>query len=119
MRLFNSESLYNVKTGKWEERFWIDGVLTDSDLYFYELEREKELEQIKFKSQEVEVDPCEGCKCKGCCEEEFDYEDILDIFVGRILDTGGCPGCIREILDEFADMFLPDDEEIDENEVLN
>lgn len=116
MRLFTSESIYNVKTGQWEERFWVDGIIKDADEYFFEMDREKELEQNKIFNKENEPDPCEGCECKGCCceENEFDYDDLLDVFVGRILEIGPCRNCLRNLLDEFADIFIPDDE--DENE---
>lgn len=114
MRLFTSESIYNVKTGQWEERFWIDGIIKDADEYFFEMDREKKLEQNKIFNQEIEPDPCEGCECKGCCkccEDEFDYEDLLDVFVNRILEIGPCKNCLKDLLDEFADIFLPDEDE--------
>jgi len=120
MRLFTSESIYDVKTGQWEERFWIDGIITDGDSYFFEQDREKKLEadkllkQIELENDINEVDPCEGCECRDCCEvnnEGFNYEDLLDIFVDRILDVDSCPNCTRAILDEFANIFLSDDED--------
>jgi len=122
MRLFTSESIYDVKTGQWEERFWIDGIITDGDSYFFEQDREKKLEadkllkQIELEDDINEIDPCEGCECKGCCEccedefEKFDYEDLLDLFVDRILEIGPCPVCLRNLLDEFADIFIPDED---------
>ena len=120
MRLFTSESIYNVKTGQWEERFWIDGKSVDADEYFFQQDREKKLEsdkllkQIELEDDIDEIDPCENCKCRDCCEAEdnegFDYEDLLDVFVGRILDTEGCPMCIRDILDEAISIFIPDEE---------
>ena len=59
---------------------------------------------------------CKDCKDECCeeCEDDderiegFDYGELLDIFVGRIQDTGGDFYEIREILDEFADIFIPD-----------
>jgi len=124
MRLFTSESFYNIKIGRWDERFWIDGIITDPDDYFFEQDREKKLEAEKL-LKEIKIDPCEGCECRGCCGAEdeiegFDYEDLLDIFVSRILAAEGCPSCTKAILDEFADIFLPDEDELDEiNENLN
>jgi len=120
MRLFTSESLFNIKTGQWEERFWIDGIITDGESYFFEQDREKKLEadkllkQIELENDIEEIDPCEGCRCRDCCEAEnegFDYEDLLNVFVDRILEIGPCPNCLRNLLDEFADIFIPDDEE--------
>ena len=35
----------------------------------------------------------------------------MDIFTKRIQDTGGCPGCINNILDEFADNFFDEYED--------
>lgn len=118
MRLFNSESVYVAQLGKWEERFWIDGKLVDGDLYFFELDREKEIENKKLQNHQFENNPCDVCPCKDCCEDddEFDYEDLLDVFVDRILNTEGCPGCIADILDEFADIFIPDEDEFEEYE---
>jgi len=117
MRLFTCESLFDIKSGKWEDRHWIDGILVDGDLYFFELEREKELEAKKLLKQcefedEEDFDPCEGCQCRCCEAEGFTYDDLLDIFVGRILETEGCSGCIKDVLDEFADIFIGDDEDL-------
>ena len=59
----------------------------------------------------------EGCEdCEGCKVEEFDYGELLELFAYRVIDTGGCPECIKEILDEFADIFIPD---YDEDEFEN
>ncbi len=122
MRLFTSESIYNIETGHWEERFWIDGIITDGESYFFEQDREKKLEadkllkQIELENDIDDIDPCEGCKCRDCCEaedvEEFDYEDLLDVFVGRILEIGPCPICLRNLLDEFADIFIGDEDDL-------
>jgi len=61
---------------------------------------------------DCENDCCE--ECEGCKVEGFDYGELLEIFTKRIQDTGGCPECIKEILDEFADIFIPD---YDEDEI--
>jgi len=55
-------------------------------------------------------------ECEGCGDDEFDYGDLLEIYTKRIQETEGCPECIKEILDEFADIFIPDYDE-DEFEI--
>lgn len=97
MKLFSSESIYNAKTDKWEERYSIDGILVDGDLYFFEMEREKELEANKLlkatEDEEYEYDCCDYCDCVECTIERY-VEELQEI-------TGGCPGCIRDVLMEF------------------
>lgn len=95
MRLFQSESQYNVKTGKWEEYFWIDGKEVDGDAYFYEMEIENKLENDKLLKQ-IEIEEEDECDCCDC------IECTLDRFVDQIQEiNGGCPHCIREVLQEF------------------
>ena len=44
MNLFKSESLYDSDNGKWIEKYWINEEEVDGDLYFYKLDREKDIE---------------------------------------------------------------------------
>lgn len=61
--------------------------------------------------EEDMVEECCGC-CECCCEDEgIGYDDLLDIFTYKILETQGCPGCIRDILDEAFSLFIPDEDE--------
>lgn len=114
MRLFQSESIFNVKTDEWEDRYWIEGKIVDGDLYFFELERERHLEIEKLKEAITEQN--DGCGCDGNCEEcslheddEEDQEDFCDCPECTILRysqeiqeiTGGCHGCIEECLTRF------------------
>ena len=92
MRLFESRSQYNVKTGKWEECFWIDGQEVNGDDYFYELDQEKEIEINKLK-EAIEIEEDDFCDCVECTIERY-VEELQEI-------TGGCPGCIRDVLMEF------------------
>jgi len=56
------------------------------------------------------------CDCENeCCEnyeeckvEEFDYRELLELFTCRIQETNGNKNSIKSILDEFADIFIPD-----------
>ena len=63
---------------------------------------------------DCENDCCEDCE--GCKIEEFDYGELLDIFAERIQETNGNKNSIKSILDEFADIFIPDynEDEIDD-----
>ena len=125
MKLFSSESIFNAKTGKWEERYWINGNPVDGDLYFFEQDVEKKLEADKLLKQiEIEdriniIDPCDGCKCRECCEaeDELTYDELLEIFVDRILEIGPCPVCLKELLDIFAEEiidFVDDEDEYED-----
>lgn len=73
----------------------------------------------------IKVDMCDVGECGWCgdceevvsdkCDEGITYDELLDEFVERIQNTEGCPSCIREILNEFADIFIPEeDEDIEE-----
>lgn len=112
MRLFTSESMYNVQSDKWEERFWIDSQLVDGDLYFFELEREKELEIQKLKDEaKEEID--EQCDCPEC---------TINRYVSKLVEmTDGCPECIRQVLEEYlcdiVDHIVIENEEEDKNEI--
>jgi len=54
----------------------------------------------------------EGCEdCEGCKVEGFDYGELLELFTCRIMDADKDFQLVKEILDEFADIFIPDYEE--------
>ena len=50
----------------------------------------------------------ENCCCCDCCREDelMTVNKLLDIYTERILDTQGCPDCIREILDDLVDEII-------------
>jgi len=53
-------------------------------------------------------------ECCGECDEvveEFDYSELLEVYAQRIQETKGNKTYIKKILDEFADIFIPDYEE--------
>ena len=151
MNLFEAKAIYDSKTGKFLEEFYINGESVDCDEYYFYLEKEKDIEDKKLKYKDkleeketVKENPyqyndddefceCDECKykdkkkyescdddckyincdndcdeCEDCKIEEFNYDELLEIFAERIMNTGGCPECIKEILDEFADIFIPD-----------
>lgn len=91
MKLFSNESLYNVKTDQWEERYFIDGQEVDEDLYFFEIERERDLEIQKLE-EAIELDENE-CDCPECTILKYveRIQEISDI----------CPCCLEEILTDF------------------
>lgn len=119
MRLFQSESIFNARTGQWEEIFWIDGIIVDPDFYFYELDREKEIETAKL-LKEIEIeefeDDYEYNECCGC------YECVIQRYVDLLCEiTGGCPCCIRAALESYCDEIVEriviedmEDNEVDE-----
>lgn len=108
MKLFQTELIYNARTDEWEEKFWVDGQLVDEDLYFFEIERERDLEIKKLEEQEDEVDE-EFCDCPEC---------TLDRYVDRILELSDgeiCIGCLRQALTDF--MFDVVDHIVYEDEI--
>ena len=64
---------------------------------------------------ECENDFCDD-ENEGCEVEEFNYGELLDIFTCRIMDAGKDFQLVKTILDEFADIFIPDYDE-DEFEI--
>lgn len=57
--------------------------------------------------EEVEIAECYDCECCKECdyeEEEITYDELLDVFTLKIQETLGCPGCIKELLDEICDI---------------
>ena len=177
MNLFEAKAIYDSKTGKFLEEFYINSNSVDCDEYYFYLEREKDVEDKKSKMadkivkeivdynkkidnymkaldenpyeyvNEDEICECDECKykdkkkyescddnckymncdeccndfcesendccedCKGCKVEEFDYGELLEIFAYRIQETNGNKNSIKSILDEFADIFIPDYDE--------
>ena len=105
MRLFQSVSVYNAESSKWVDRYFIDNIETDSELYFFELDREERLEAEKLEEELEKVDCCGDCDiCEGNIEPSLD--DLIDIYVERIRDVSPCPCCIKEALEEFVDEIL-------------
>ena len=173
MNLFEAKAIYDSKSGKFFEEFYINGNSVDCDEYYFYLEREKDIEDKKLKYKDKleeketakdnpyqyndddnEVCECNKCKykdkkkyescdndckymncdeccndfcdcendccedCEGCKVEGFDYGELLEIFAERIQETNGNKNSIKSILDEFADIFIPDYDE-DELEDYN
>ena len=147
MNLFEAKSIYDSKTGKFLEEFYINGNSVDWDEYYFYLEREKDVEDKKLEENKCkeqlketvdenpyEYSDCEKCNevdnclengiCCGECDcgdnderiEGFDYDELLEMFTCRIMDAGKDFQLVREILDEFADIFIPDydEDEFDE-----
>lgn len=110
MKLFKSECLYDPETLQWLEKFWVDGKETDGDTYFSLMEQETYIEDMRLEEEENKVVVSE--------DEGISYDELLDIFVEKIVNTQGCPGCVREVLDEFADVLLEDEcnDEFDNDE---
>ena len=70
---------------------------------------------------DCENEGCEDCSneyesCKDCKDDEFDYGDLLEVFTCRIMEADKDYKLVKEILDEFADIFIPDYDE-DEFEI--
>jgi len=118
MNLFKSECLYDPDTKQWIEKYWINEEEVDGDLYFFKQDREKDIEDKKLELEKQTQDIYNIChqeceNCDGCCEEcvnedeiEVEYGEMLDIFVNKIRNSCHCPECIKEILDEFADVII-------------
>ena len=57
----------------------------------------------RFVFRLVEEDVCD---CDECCGEDYDDLDLVDIYTERILESQGCPSCIREALEDLVDDIL-------------
>ena len=72
-------------------------------------------EECKDYINNCKCDECCGecdCNCQEECEvEEFDYGELLEIFTCRAIDAGKDFQLVKTILDEFADIFIPDYDE--------
>jgi hypothetical protein len=97
MRLFNSECVYDAENGKWLEKYWVDGKECDAVTYFAIMDQEREIEDKELEE--------ENCECEG-----MSYGELLDVFTMKILETQGCPGCVREVLEDFSMIFINDEE---------
>lgn len=95
MKVFTNESWYNVETDQWEERFFVDGNIANEDLYFSEMERERDLEIEKLvEILELSEDEYnDECDCPIC---------TINKYVKRIQEISEiCPYCLEEILTDF------------------
>ena len=114
MRLFESKSIYDNDLGRWIEVFLIDGKEVDRDLYFFELDREKNIEDNKLSRDE---NCC--CDCEDCCEEDYKeggfFKYLLSSYTSLIQEASECSDCVYEILEEFAESVLEYANEIDRN----
>jgi len=105
MRKFNSNAIYDAQGRKYIEHFYIDGYEVPSEIYFEQLEMEKEIEEVKLQEEQ------ECCDC--CCCEEPIIDEIIDNYVERFQEGCNCPVCTRTLLVELVlDILdLVDDEE--------
>jgi len=61
MNLFESKSIYDAKTGKFQEEFYMNGDLVDCELYYFYLDREKDIEDKKLELENICHQKCEDC----------------------------------------------------------
>ena len=71
MNLFEAKAIYDSKTGKFLEEFYINGNPVDCDEYYFYLEREKDVEDKKLEDKKLEYKEKELVKEKI---EENPYE---------------------------------------------
>ena len=131
---YDNETFEHVKS-----KFYINGEEVDFESYqdFISGLSEYNKDEIeKVDENPYEYNDCEKCNevdnclennmccCDECCGkygdderiEEFDYGELLEIFTCRIMDADKDFQLVKEILDEFADIFIPDYDE-DEFEI--
>lgn len=96
MRLFESEAIFNVEAGIWEESYFIDGEEVEFEEYFEQQELEVELENEKLREEKC----C--CECCDCCEfEEITIGELIDTYVERFEEGCNCSVCVRDLLTEL------------------
>ena len=98
-KIFTSSVVFDSKAKEWAEDYYINGRPVNVDTYFDEMD--SEIKKIKMAQEEYDCTSCGDC---NICEEEF--EDLLDIYAGRLADVGGCPSCNKAVLTDFVDEIL-------------
>ena len=86
MRIFQTQSMWDAKEGRWYEVFSVDGEQVSGEEYFRELETEQCLEDDEVDEVD-ETSYCMCCECKDnedcedfkCLCNEIDEEDLEDI----------------------------------------
>ena len=92
MNLFEAKAIYDSKSGKFLEEFYINGNPVDCDEYYFYLEREKDVEDKKLENKDKElvkgtvkenpyeyVDDDEVCECDECkYKDKKKYESCND-----------------------------------------
>ena len=92
MNLFEAKAIYDSKTGKFLEEFYINGESVDCDEYYFYLEKEKDIEDKKLKYKDkleeketVKENPYqyndddEFCECDECkYKDKKKYESCDD-----------------------------------------
>jgi len=100
MRIFQTQSMWDAKEGRWYEVFSVDGEQVSGEEYFRELEVEQCLEDDEIdeycnccnceqedckdfnctcrENVDLEDDNCVPCQCETCCEArgEFDEDEL-------------------------------------------
>ena len=113
MKLFKSEHLYDAETQQWVEKFWVNDELVDEDVYYFYLEREKDIEDNKDVENFNECGECNECDCDeinelvcndNCKECEITCEACRDINIVEDIATEfeesdcQCESCLRNVI---------------------
>jgi len=102
MRIFQTQSMWDAKEGRWYEVFSVDGESCSGEEYFRELETEQCLEDDEIDKVELEESSyCMCCECKDnedcpdfectCCKNEGLEEDYID---NDLVIQCDCPDCV-------------------------
>jgi len=106
MNLFEAKAIYDSKSGKFLEEFYINGNSVDCDEYYFYLEREKDVEDKKLKNKEkldekeiVNDNPYiyddEVCECDECkYKDKKKYENC-----GNDCKYMNCDECCNDFCD--------------------
>ena len=96
MRIFQTQSMWDTKEGRWYEVFSVDGEQVSGEEYFRELETEQCLEDDEIESEE------EYCKCDDfecTCQlddEEVEYINEYECEDNELEEQCECPICQAE-----------------------
>jgi len=104
MRIFQTQSMWDAKEGRWYEVFSVDGESCSGEEYFRELETEQCLEDDEIDKVELEESSyCMCCECKDnedcpdfectCCKNEGLEEDYID---NDLVIQCDCPDCVEQ-----------------------
>jgi len=126
MRIFQTQSMWDAKEGRWYEVFSVDGEQVSGEEYFRELETEQCLEDDEVESEE---EYCKCCNCENKCDnfectcqlddEEVEYINEYECEDNELKEQCECPICKAEQEVKELDCFCEECSEDYMKEFIN